>query len=259
MQRVIDSRLLAQEALRRNLEPDSARVDDALAQIEEQAGGPEGLEAALGNLGATHEQLRANVAESDLVQVFLKTQISPQVSVTAEEAKAYYDQNPEKFERPDMIRARHILARVTPDSTAEEKDQAQAKADAAHRRVVAGEDFATVAGEVSEGREAANGGDMGFFARDSMMPELTNVAFALGVGQISNVVETRFGFHILKVEEKRAASTMTFAEAKGPIQQFLQETHINLRVDKLLSELKETAKIEMMAPPGGASTDAEGG
>jgi peptidyl-prolyl cis-trans isomerase C len=259
MQRMVASRLLAQEARRRNLEPDSARVDEALALMAQQAGGAEGFETALETLGATDEQLRANVAESDLVQVFVATQIRPRVSVTGEEVKAYYDQNPENFERPEMVRARHILARVEPDSTEEEKSEAHARAEAAHQRVVSGEDFAAVAAEVSEGREKANGGDMGFFARDSMMPELTNVAFALGVGQISNVIETRFGYHILKVEEKRAASNMTFDEAKEPVQQFLQETKVSLEVEKVLSELTETAKIEMMASPAGASTEADGG
>jgi len=259
MQRMAASRLLAQEARRRNLEPDSARVDQALALMEEEAGGTEGFESALTGLGASHEQLRASVAESDLVQVFVATQIRPQASVTAEEVKAYYDHNPEKFARPDMVRARHILARVEPESTEEEKSDARARAEAAYQRVVSGEEFAAVASEVSEGREKANGGDMGFFARDSMMPELANVAFALDVGQMSKVIETRFGYHILKVEEKRAASTMTFDEAKEPIRQFLQETKISLELDKLLSELRETSKIEIMASPEGASTNATGG
>ena len=81
MQRVVASRLLAQEARRRNLEADGKRVVEAVALMEEQAGGAEGFEAALANLGATQEQLRANVAESDLVQVFVATQIRPKVSV----------------------------------------------------------------------------------------------------------------------------------------------------------------------------------
>ena len=120
MQRLVASRLLAQEARRRNLEPDGRRVDEAVALMEEQSGGAQGFEAALDNLGATQEQLRANAAESDLVQVFVATQIRPQASVNAEEIKNYYDQNPEKFEWPDMVRARHILTRVEPDSTEEE-------------------------------------------------------------------------------------------------------------------------------------------
>jgi peptidyl-prolyl cis-trans isomerase C len=259
VRRVINSRLLAQEARRRNLKPDSARVDATLAQLTAQAGGRDEFDASLDRLGATYEQLRANFSEKDLVQVFLTTQIEPQVVVTAEEVAAYYDANPEEFDRPDMVRARHILIRLTPNPTAEEKKEARARAVAARQRVLDGEDFAVVATEVSEGREASNGGDMGFFARDSMMPALTDVAFALEIGQISNIIETQFGFHILKVEEKRPASRMTFEEAKEPVRQFLIENRSREKLTSVLAELSETATIVKNAPPGAASANPNGG
>lgn len=258
-QKMVDTRLLAQEARRRNLVPDKARVDEAMVQIEEQAGGPEGLEAALAKIGATHEQLRASAVETELVRVFVTTQIEPQVTVTPAEVSAYYDANPDQFERPDMVRARHILARIAPNAPPEEKQEAQSRAKSARRRVLAGEDFAAVAREVSEGREASNGGDMGFFARDSMMPELTSVAFALEVGQVSEIIETRFGFHILKLEEKRPASKMTFAEAKGPVRQLIEEDKAGRMVDELLVELRNDAKVVLAVPPGTDSAAVEGG
>ena len=259
VRRVINSRLLAQEARRRNLKPDSARVDAALAQLEAQAGGRDEFDASLDRLGATYEQLRANFSEKDLVQVFLTTQIEPQIVVTAEEVAAYYDANLEEFDRPEMVRARHILIRLKPNPTAADTKEARARATAARQRVVAGEDFAVVAAEVSEGREASNGGDMGFFARDSMMPALTDVAFALEIGQISNIIETQFGFHILKVEEKRAASRMTFEEAKEPVRQFLIENQSREKLTAVLAELSETATIVKNAPPGAASANPNGG
>ena len=258
-QKIVNTRLLAQEARRRNLAPDKAVVDDALAQVEEQAGGPEGLDAALANLGATREQLRANAVENELVRLFIETQIEPKATVTAAEVADYYDTYPGQFERPDMVRARHILARITPNATSGEKKEARARATSARRRVLAGEDFAVVATEVSEGREAPNGGDMGFFAHDMMMPELTNVAFALEVGQISDIIETRFGFHILKVEEKRPASKMTFSEAKGPVRQLIQRNKVELMVDELLVELRENGKVVMSTSPTDASTAEDGG
>jgi peptidyl-prolyl cis-trans isomerase C len=249
VRRIVDSRLLAQEALRRNLKPDSGRVEGALAQIEAQSGGRGGLDVALDRFGATYDQLRASVSEKDLVQTFVTTQIEPQVSVTAEDVAAFYGANPEMFERPDMVRARHILVRLTPTSTTADKKEARTRANAAHQRVVAGEDFAVVAREVSEGREASQGGDMGFIAQDSMMPELTNVAFSLEVDQISDIIETRFGFHILKLEEKRAASKMSYEEAKEPVRQLLIENLSGEKMAELLGELHESATIVKNAPP----------
>ena len=253
VQQLVKSRLLGQEARRRNLKPDNGRVDLAMAQIEEQAGGRAGLDTALGGLGATYDQLRESVSETDLVKVLMTTQIEPQVSVTAEDVAAFYDANPEMFARPDMVRARHILVRLTQTSTTADKKEARARATAAHQRVVAGEDFATVASEVSEGTEASNGGDMGFFARDAMMPALTDVAFALEVGQISDIIETQFGFHILKVEEKRAASKMPYEEAKDPVKKLLKENGISEKVSELLAQLREAAAIVQIVQPGDAS------
>jgi hypothetical protein len=138
LQRIVDSRLLAQEARRRDLKTDSGRVESDLAQIEARAGGRAGMETVLGNLGATYEQLRASVAEKDLIEVFMTTQIVPHVSVKAEDVKAFYDANPEMFARPDMVRARHILIRLTPSSTTADKKEARERATTAHRRVVAG-------------------------------------------------------------------------------------------------------------------------
>jgi peptidyl-prolyl cis-trans isomerase C len=243
MRRVIDSRLIAQEALRRNLKSDDARVEEALKQIEARAGGRENFNATLKRLGASYEQFRESASEKELVRLFVTTQIEPQITVTVDDVAAFYDANPQMFERPDMVRARHILIRVHPNSTTADKNEARIRATTAHQRVVGGEDFATVAGEVSEGNEASNGGDMGFIAQDSMMPALTNVAFALEIGQISDIIETQFGFHILKVEEKRAASKMTYEEAKDPVRQLLINERIGEKLAELLVRLREDAKI----------------
>lgn len=255
MQRLIDSRLLAQEARRRNLKPDYSRVEARMAQIEERAGGREGLENTLSRMGATYDQLRANVAETDLVQTFVTKQILPQVSVSDDEVGAFYDANPEMFARPDMVRARHILVRLQQNSTTTDKNEARARANAAHQRVVAGEDFAAVAREVSEGPNAADGGDMGFFAQDAMVPALANAAFALQVGGISDVIETQFGFHIVKMIEKRAASQMPFEEAKLPVRQLLVEDRTAEKLSELRVRLAETANIVQTVQPQDAPTN----
>ncbi len=252
MQQLVESRLLSQEARRENLKPDDTRVQATMVQIEERAGGREGLDSALNNMGATYDQLRASVSETELVQTFVKTRIQPQVSVAAEDVSAFYDANPEMFARPDMVRARHILVRLKQNSTAADTKEARTRATAVHQRAVAGEDFATLAREVSEGPNAADGGDMGFFAQDSMVPALANAAFALQIGEISDVVETQFGFHIVKVTEKRAASKMPFEEAKDPARQLLIENRTGEKLSELLAKLVEAANIVQAVQPSDA-------
>lgn len=252
VQRIVDSRLLGQEARRREVKSDDARVEAAMAEIEEKAGGREGLDSALVGMGATYDLLRASVSEKELVKTFVTTQLEPQVSVTAEDVVAFYNANPEMFSRPEMVRAHHILIRLMPNSTTADKKEARTRATAARQRVVAGEDFSVVARQVSDGPNAPNGGDLGFFAQDSMVPALANAAFALQVGGISDVIATQFGFHIVKVTEKRAASKMTLEEAQNPVEQLLLENGTREKASELLAQLKEAATIVKNAPPEGA-------
>jgi peptidyl-prolyl cis-trans isomerase C len=259
MKRVIDLHLLAAEARREGLQPVDARVDAAMAELVQQAGGRDNFNESLRRFGVSYDQLKSRAVEADLVQVYIETKIDPQVTVTAEDVERFYNQNPEMFERPDMVRARHILIRIGQGADQAEKDAARARAAAALQRVMSGEDFATVASEVSEGREAANGGDLGFFARDQMVPAISDAAFALEIGEISGVVESQFGFHFVKVEEKRAASKMTFDEAKGPLQEMLREQKAGKRVAEVLAGLTEKATIVNVPPPASLHSGAGGG
>jgi len=100
---------------------------------------------------------------------------------------------------------------------------------------------------------------MGFFAQDSMVPALANAAFALKIGEISGVIETQFGFHIVKMLEKRPTSKMSFEEAKEPVRRLLKENRAGEKVAELLVKLKESATVVTMAPPGSTPASGDGG
>jgi peptidyl-prolyl cis-trans isomerase C len=258
MKRVIDMHLLAAEAREQGLEPVDTRVDAAMAQLVQQAGGRDNFDQSLSQFGVSYDQLKTSAAEADLVQVYIDAKIDPQVTVTAEDVEEFYNQNPEMFERPDMVRARHILIRISQGADQAEKDAAKARATAARQRVMSGEDFARVASEVSEGREAADGGDLGFFARDQMVPVVANAAFALEIGEVSAIVESQFGFHFVKVEEKQTASKMTFDEAKAPLEEMLREQKAGERVTEVLAGLVEKATIVNVPPPASLQSGTGG-
>jgi peptidyl-prolyl cis-trans isomerase C len=258
-QQVINVRLLAQEARRRGLKPNDQSVAETMAQIEEQAGGREGLDAALAELGASYEQLVANVAETDIVQVFVDTQIEPDIEVTAEDVETFYAENPSLFEQPETVHARHILILADQQATEAERGAAQARAAAARKRALEGEDFAGLAIELSEGPSAPDGGDLGFFAREQMVKPFADTAFSLEVGSISQVVETQFGYHVIKVEEKRPASTMTLDEVREPLEKMLRETRGGESIAQLIDQLTAKASIVgVEAPPAAPSGVAVG-
>ena len=154
LQQIVQVRLIAQEARRQEVVVDQQLVDQTMDQIVQQAGGAENLEGILSQFGVGLEDLKANVAESVLVQHFMESRIESKTNVTTEEVEAFYNENPTMFAQPEQVHARHILMTAAADASTEDKVKAQAAAAAARERAVAGEDFAEVAKEMSEGPSA---------------------------------------------------------------------------------------------------------
>ncbi len=259
MQRVVDSKLLAQEARRQKMQANDERVKVTMAQVEQQAGSRAKLDEALSQLGITYALLEDSVIEADLVQVFIETTIDPQVSVTAEDVETYYNENPQMFQQPEQVHARHILMKTGAEATSDAKAAALAKAAAARKRAVAGEDFAALATEMSEGPSAPQGGDLGFFGRQQMVAPFADAAFALEVGQISEVVETQFGYHVIKVEEKKPASTMSLDEVRQPLEQMLRQNQGGQATNSVLEQLAANAAIIQVVPDAASPEAAAGG
>lgn len=256
MRQVVQTRLLAQEAKRRGLTADVSRVDDTLARIEEDAGGREQLQSALGQAGVSVEQLRSIISEADLVQVFIETVIEPGVGVTDEEVAAFYAANPTMFERPEQVHARHILVKVDAEAKLEERTAARAKVAAARQRVLDGEDFATVAREVSECPSAPAGGDLGFFGRQQVDAAFADAVFALEPNDVSGIVETIYGYHVIRLEERRPATMQSLSQAREPLTRMLRDRRAAEAVDRELQRLAEAATIVEAGAPAGTGADA---
>lgn len=224
------------------------QVEQRIAAIKKQFGDEEIFRKALESEGMTEDEIRADVLHQTAVQKLL-----PQQSATAtlEDAKAFYDSNPELWKSPEQVRARHVLVRTEPNATIEQANASKKAADAARARVAKGEDFAKVATEVSEdpGSKAA-GGELPPFGRGQMVPEFEKAAFETAPGKMSPVFRTDFGYHFLQVLEKKAARTVPFEEVSGRIMQAVAQNKQAESARALLAELREKAgvKIHISAP-----------
>jgi peptidyl-prolyl cis-trans isomerase C len=243
LDRAIDGKLLAQEARRRGIKPNDARIDEKLAKMAARAGGRADLEAELVKTGIDYSQLRSTVVQADLVQTLVETQVATKGEVTADEVAAFYLENPELFKSPDRIHARHILFRVGAGDSPEQKKAARDKAVAAHARAVAGEDFAALAIELSEGPDASKGGDLGFTARGQMVESFDDAVWALKPGEISDVVESALGYHVIKVEEIVIGPTVPLDEARPAVEDLLRQERIAQVLSELVTELRASAEI----------------
>ena len=242
-QRVIEQKLLAQEARRFGMTADEKQVDEMLEMIEAQAGGRETLDENLAAGGSSYDQLRGMLLDMDLARQLIRERIEPTVSLSDEEVREFYDANTIRFQHPEQVRARHIIFKVDEDET---DGQAKAAAEAARKRALAGEDFAELAGELSEGPSAPRGGDLGWFSRQQMVNAFAEAAFALEPGDISDVVQSEFGYHVIKVEDHRDSGLMPFEDAKPQIEAALLPRKVAQQVAGLLEKLTESAEIDRL-------------
>ncbi|MBX9775058.1 MAG: peptidylprolyl isomerase [Xanthobacteraceae bacterium] len=166
--------------------------------------------------------------------------------VNEEALRKVYDEQIKPMGATEEVRARHILFRADPKD-AKAQDEARARAQAALERIKKGEEFATVATELTEdpsGKE--NGGDLDYFTKDQMVPEFANIAFQMSPGQVSNPIRTQFGWHIIKLEDRRNRPVPEFEKVRPQIETFL----IRRGQTELIGQLREKAKIERLDGKG---------
>jgi len=249
-QRVVEQKILAQEARRKSYQVNDLRVAEMVKEIEDQAGGREQLDQRLVARGTSYDRLLVTVKEMDLVRTLIEKDIAPTVAVTDDEVAEFYADNTAMFTTPEQIHARHIVFAADENADADTIISARTKADEARARALAGEDFAKLAREVSEGPSAEAGGDLGFATSQQMVPGFAEAASALDPGEISEVVRTNFGFHVIKVEEKKPEVTLTLDEASDRVRLILNQNKIAEKVQELIRTLGEQAEIVPLVAPG---------
>jgi peptidyl-prolyl cis-trans isomerase C len=244
LNQMISEELLHQESKTEGIVVKPEDVDHELTNIKARYKDPKEYESTLSNMKLTEEKLKHKLLVGMEVRQLLDKKIISGVTISDEEAKSFYDKNPKNFEQPEQIRARHILIAVDKDATAEQKAEARSKIKKLKERIVAGEDFATLAKENSSGPSSAQGGDLGYFSKGTMVKPFAEAAFALEINEVSDIVETSFGYHLIKLLDRRPASVIAFDEAKPKIIQELRNETIKTKINEYLTALRSKAKIE---------------
>lgn len=194
--------------------------------------------------GQTLDDIKREIRDGLARNQFMAAQWQGKISVTEDGAKEYYDQNPEQFKVPELVRASHILITPEPGGDPNEaKAKARTKIDGLLAQAREGVDFAELAEANSACPSAPKGGDLDFFPRGKTTPAFEKVAFELQAGELSDVVETDYGFHIIKVTDRKKPTVISFEQAKDRIMKVLTETKQVEFADEYLKKLREEAKI----------------
>lgn len=226
-------------------------VNAEIAKLKKQFPSEEAFETQLKEAGQSPEKLNTAIRTMLQQQHWMQSQIKDGDKIDEAEAKKFYDTNTEEFKNPETVKASHILFMVNKDDSEEVVKQKEAAAKKAAARAKKGEDFNKLAKELSEEPGAKeSGGDLGFFAKDRMVPEFAEVAFSQKPGDISAPVKTQFGWHVIKVTDKKPAGTVPFEEVKDQITAYLKSAKQREAVQAVLKKLKDSAQIESTLPPG---------
>jgi peptidyl-prolyl cis-trans isomerase C len=177
---------------------------------------------------------------------YLQKEVISKIKVTEKDAQAYYDKNPDLFKSPEQVKARHILIQVPKEATDEEKKKLKEKAAEVLTKVKAGEDFAKLAAESSDDPGTkSKGGELGLFSKGSMVPAFEQVAFSLKPGEVSELVETEFGFHVIKVDEKKEAVAEPFETIKEKVTKQVLREKQEAKVTEFVEQALKKAKVTM--------------
>jgi peptidyl-prolyl cis-trans isomerase C len=242
---LIGEELLYQESRRQGVAADEKAIQEELAAIRQNFKDEQAFDSALTAAGMSKDLLAERMRRQSSIEKIIETRIIPEVKVTDDQANAFYTAHPDLFASPEQVRARHILVRADKNAEAAERSAARQRLADIRQKAMAGEDFAALAQAHSEDPGSKEkGGDLGFFGRGSMVKPFEEASFALALNQISEIVETEYGYHLIQVTERKAAGTVSFQEAKPRILEHLKQQQIRERTESYVENLRKGAKIE---------------
>ncbi len=245
---LVDRELLWQEAERRKRVVPQKEVEAAMARFRAQVPDPARRRLQLERGGFTEQGYAEYVRHELSIRRLVELDLAPKAKVTPAEVHAFYEANLDRYTQPAEVRARHVLVKVAPEASPEQRAEARRRIDAVLAEARTGVDLGALARRSSDDETASAGGELGWFPRGRMVPAFEAAAFALQPGQLSPVVETPFGFHVIEVEERRPEVREPESKVAGAIRGRLGEEKLQKLVRALVAELRATARIELLIP-----------
>lgn len=256
---MVEKELLYQKSQELGIEVDSSAIDSQMEQFKQQFPDADQYKQQLSALGYTEDLLRTEIETNMAIQSLIEQEIASEIEISDEDLKAYYENNPDQFETPEQIKARHILIKTDEEADEAEKQAAREKIKELEKRIEEGEKFSEVAKEESECPSSERGGDLGYFSKGQMVKPFEEAAFSVAVGDVSDIVETRFGYHLIKAEDKKEASKKSFDEVEDQIKEQLEQQKVKEQLPSYVENLKEAGDVEINMPTGSSPSSGTTG
>ncbi|WP_160720949.1 peptidylprolyl isomerase [Bacillus sp. USDA818B3_A] len=226
---MINDKIVEAEAEKKDITVSTKTVTSEIDKLKEQYGGEDAFNQALVDSGTTLTALKSDIKNYLLIKKLLE----PEIKITEDEMKTYFEENKDSFATAEQVKASHIL--VADEATAKKVKE----------KLDNGEDFAALAKEYStDDSTKDSGGELGYFAKGDMVTEFEDAAFAMSVNQISDPVKTDYGYHIIKVEDKKAAQAANYEDSKAEIKETLFDQKVDSEYQTWLDGKKKNYDIE---------------
>ncbi len=246
LQDLIDTELLYQESRARGYGPAEEELNQRLATIRNRFSSQEAFQQALAQQGITAAEMRQALDRDLSIKRYLEKEVISKVSVSEDEMLQYFETYKDQIRGDDELQLRHILIRVPPGASEEARGRARDKLEGIRKEILGGGDFADLAREYSQDPgSAATGGELGWISRGLMVTPFEQAAYALQEKELSPIVETQFGFHLIQVTERRPGPLVSYQDAKQQLEQFLRERQIEEQIGAKAAQLRERAKVEV--------------
>ncbi len=242
LDQMIDEKVLIHEGKRKKIRVNRKEIQDGLGEIKKRFGTEEEYTQELARQGVSEGEFKQQVKEQLMVIKLIDQEVKAKVVLpTDSEIEDFYKQNESEMVEPEQMRARHILIKV--DENTDKKKALKRIKDILKEVKKGKNNFAELARKYSEGPTAPRGGDLGFFIRGQMVRKFEEAAFALKVGEISNVVETEYGYHIIQCIEKKASEKKSLEEVRDYLRNFIFQKRMEEYYEKWLRILRDKASI----------------
>jgi len=240
----VGTQLLIEEVKRRHIEVADAEVDKTVGEMVRKVGAEDKLREMLAKQGLTLDQFRASVKAGKQLDQLVRRVTAGLPECTEEEMQAYFDKHSDRYASPDQALVRHILMK---SASGQEQDKAVTRSQllSLRHRVMEGEDFGELAAAHSEcpsGKET--GGSLGWIVEGTTLPEMDNIIFGMDIGELSDVVETPMGMHIVEKVDETQGERMGFEEVRERIRDLLMHERRGKALSEYVAKLRASAVVE---------------
>jgi parvulin-like peptidyl-prolyl isomerase len=251
LDRLIFTELLLQKGTAADKTKAQTDTDKYIADVKKQIGSETVFEAQVKSTGMSMDQFKKRALEQNVCEQVLDREVKPGINVSDADIKKFYDEHPKEFEQPEQVRAAHVLISTLDKDTQQplppaKKAEKEKLAKDIKARADKGEDFGKLAKEFSEDPGSKDKGGEYTFPRGQMVPEFESAAFSMKPGQISDLVETHYGYHIIKTIEKIPGSKVNFKTVEPKIKDFLIGQEYQKKLPTYFEKLKKDADVQIV-------------